>query len=339
MSKWASWSRRMLYFGVAGTLVAVCLGCANSASTKEPTPKLEKSTLRISYIPIPPAVPFHIALTRGFFKAEGLNVVPQIAPTAATSSQRLRSGQSDIIFDSNVQLLLVHDAGFPVNLVAENDLVPQNGLYISTIRPDIDAVSDFKGKKIGFDGAVIRLLTTILVEAHGLNVKRDKIEFVEIPLPKMPEALLKGQVDAGFLDAAFLDAMEAKGSRRILNLAQGPTSSFPATAYATSAKFAKENPRTVAAFNRAIVRAQTLANRDIDAYAASMAKMANISKQQAFFTAPGVGYQYTTNTNVIRLQRVPDQMFRFGFLKKRINIKDLVAPSIPVAGTTLRAPS
>lgn len=330
------WVRRTLSLGMAGALLTVgSVGCSDSSDSKKSTSQVEKSAVSVSYIPIPPCVPFQIALTNGFFKDEGLTVTPKIAPTAATSSIRLRQGQVEFIFDSNVQLLREHDAGFKVNIVAENDLAPNSGLFISTINPKIRDVTDLRGKKIGFDGAVIELMATISLEARGIDIKRNKIKFVEVPLPKIPEAMTKGVVDAGFLDAGFLDVMEAKASsRRILNMAEGPTSKFPATSYATSAKFAKENPNTVAAFNRAIVRAQQLANNDLNSYIKGLAKMANISEQAASITVPSSGYQYVTTTNLIRLQRVPDQMYRFGYLKRKIDIKELIAPSIPVTPTT-----
>src|SRR5690606_25055018 len=108
-----------------------------------------------------------------------------------------------------------------------------------------------------------RNIGTLLVRAAAQpqNVQFDEDKsFVEIAPPAMEQALKSNSVDAVQAIEPFGTQMEQSlGARMIADLSSGPTADFPIAGYATTEKFAKENPETVAAFQRAIQKAQGMA--------------------------------------------------------------------------------
>jgi NitT/TauT family transport system substrate-binding protein len=330
---WSDRVRRTCSAGMAGVLLAVFgAGCSTSNADGKTKARLERVTISASCFPAPPCVPFQVALERGYFRDEGLDVRPAIVPTTNVSLAKFRKGEIDIAFDGTVQFLKTQEDGFNVSIVAENDLAPNGFLLLTTMDPNIRSVNDLKGKKIGIDQRrnFIELLATVSLAARNIDVRRDKVKFVPISNEQMPQALEKGTVDAAFLSDRFLNIMEAKGARRILDLVSGPTDRFPATSFAASQQFAQANPNTVAAFNRAIVRAQQTTQEDLNSYFDGLAKLLRIPRQAAAAVPPP---PFVTSTNPVRLQRAADLMRQFGFMNQRVDIRTMIAPSIPLTSS------
>lgn len=316
-------TRRATAAVTAAVLTATLAGCTTQPATPNSNLKPEKSSVTVSCFVGPPCVAFHIAMTRGFFKDEGLDVKPAVEP--AIRFDKFKRGEFDFHLDNNVQILMAQAEGFDVSIVAENDLADRGLLVISTIDPNIRSVQDLKGKRIGIDvrGNFIELMATVSLAVRNIDAK--EVKFVPIPIPEMPKAMTTKKVDAAWLSAGFAEQMEAKGARRILDLISGPTASWPTTSFVTTRQFAEQNPRTVAAFNRAIVKAQRIRDSNLDAYYDAVSKVLGIPRQAANALPPAPG---VSTTNPVRLQRVADTLLRFGFIKKKIEAKDLIAPSI-----------
>ncbi|GAA4242088.1 hypothetical protein GCM10022254_73550 [Actinomadura meridiana] len=117
------------------------------------------------------------------------------------------------------------------------------------------------------------------------------------------------------------------GARVIADLTSGPTADFPIAHLGTTEKFAKENPRTVAAFQRAFVKAQAMAadrgtvEKTVPSYAKGIE--AKVVSAMAIGTFP-------TTRDVNRIQRVADLMRRFGYVDEHIDVKRYVL-SLPAS--------
>ncbi|MGH3240560.1 MAG: ABC transporter substrate-binding protein, partial [Spirillospora sp.] len=149
--------------------------------------------------------------------------------------------------------------------------------------------------------------------------------FVEVAPPAMEQALKSGSVDAVAAIEPFGTQMERSiGARMAADLAGGPNAGFPIAHFAATEKFVKDNPKTVAAFQRAVVKAQAMAadRKVVEATVPSYAK--GIDANTAATMAIGA---FPTTLDANRIQRVADLMRQFGYVDEPIDVRRYVVPT------------
>jgi NitT/TauT family transport system substrate-binding protein len=78
----------------------------------------------------------------------------------------------------------------------------------------------------------------------------------------MAGALQSGTISAAFVVQPYITEMEAKGDRKLVDLMSGSFLTFPLEGWMTNTYYTQHDPRTLAAFQRAIVKAQATAAKD-----------------------------------------------------------------------------
>lgn len=319
-------NRRAFCAGAAGALVAVFSGaCGNTSSgSNDNRQQPELQDLKVAGLPSPSIAPLFIAQKRGFFKAEGLNVQVQRMPAEQVILPALRKGVINIAQSSNVPVIATHsDAqGFKMRIVSEIDIVPQQPFpVVVPADSPIRQPEDLKGKRIGVKpGTIEELGISVVLKTYG--VQRKEVRFVNVPFALAPKALAKKTVDAAFVVDPYLTAVEKQGARRILDAVSGPVARIPVSVYAVTEEFAQKNPNTVAAFRRAIVKAQSTANDDQNLYITAAAEA--MQADPKVIAAASGDPQYVTTTSPVRLQRVADLMYQFGYIKKRLDVRSML---------------
>jgi NitT/TauT family transport system substrate-binding protein len=315
---------------VSGTLaIAVALtavACGDSDDSKSSN-GLEKSQITLGTMTVADTAPVQLAISKGYFKAEGLNVKTQVIPGGAAGIPLLKSGRLDFSFGNYVSLLTagIKDPGFKPKIVAEG-FQSASKTHTLMVRKDspFHTIKDLAGKKIAVNTK--RNISTLLVRAaakpEGFDFDEDK-NFVEVAPPAMEQALKSKSVEAVQAIEPFGTQMqESMGARMVADLSSGPTADFPIAGYASTEKFVKENPKTVAAFQRALIKAQgECADRKVvqdilPTYAKGID--AKVASTMSYGT-------YPTSLNATRLQRVADVMQQFGYVDKRIDVKQFIA--------------
>src|SRR3954452_8881778 len=83
---------------------------------------------------------------------------------------------------------------------------------------------------------------------------------VEVQYPQMQQGLENHSIDAAFMTEPYLtQAQQQLGVRQVLDTMSGPTADLAVGGYVSSQRFAQQNPKTVAAFRRAVAKAQAVA--------------------------------------------------------------------------------
>jgi NitT/TauT family transport system substrate-binding protein len=205
-----------------------------------------------------PVAPFLVALDKGYFKAEGLDVSFDTAPGSLEPIDRVASGDYDMgIADINT-LIKLRDV---------NPGVPVKAVFMVYNRPPfavigrksrgINTPKDLEGKKLGAptqDAAFAQW--PIFVQANGIDASKVTIENVSFPVRE--PMLAAGQVDAitGYSFSSFVNLKE-KGvpvnDLSVLLMADYGVSLY-GNAIMVSPKFAAEHPDAVKAFLRAFVK-------------------------------------------------------------------------------------
>jgi NitT/TauT family transport system substrate-binding protein len=314
--------RVMLPNTLVAVLALTVAGCGSSGADEKASSGVEKSTITVGMLPVEGSAALKLAIARGFFRAEGLTVKIQILQGGAEAPPKLSSGNLDISAGAYVPFFQAKAGGFPLHIVADAyESAPGTHTLLVANDSPIHRVQDLAGKKIGVNAK--RNLASLMIEATvgPQGVKLADKNFVAMPLPNMEAALKSHSVDAVQAVEPFSSQMQKSiGARLVTDLSQGPTANFPISGYVSTESWVKKNPKTAAAFKRAIGKGQAmLADRQV--LTQTLPTFTQIEPATAQTIHTGV---VPTSINTTRLQRVADIMQQYGYLKKPLDVKTLV---------------
>jgi NitT/TauT family transport system substrate-binding protein len=320
-------SRRAVLASIVALSTALAAGCGSSSSDNKTgsTGGLEKTTLKVASLPLVDGAALFIAQKQGYFKAEGLNI--QIVPVQQSiqALPALTKGDVDVIAAGNyVSFLQAQDKGtLNLKILAEGSVLTSNEMdVVVTPKSAIKTPKDLEGKKVAVNilNNIQSLTLNQILKAD--NVDPTKVHYVVVPFPQMAAALQKGQVDAIHVVEPFLTNGEKKlGLRVVVDGGSAPVTGLPVSGYISTVDFANKYPKTAAAFQRAIFKAQQLAVTDRKQVEQVLPGYAKIDAQVAsIITMPG----YATSSNVTRMQRLVDLMSSSGMLTKKPDLQSIL---------------
>ena len=211
-------------------------------------------------------VTVQIAQDKGFFKQEGLNVKTVVLPSTNAATPGLLSHTLDFTTENYV------------GMFQQQNMVPgpepadrgrQRPGHAQPLRPDgrqelaHHLAAELKGKKVSFPAKGFNygsMATDIQLQPYHLSSAN--FTTVALPFSAAPQAVATGTIDAAFTTEPFITIMESSGARELVDLLSGPLAGFPVACWGTTASFVAKNPKTVAAFQRAMAKAVRLAAAD-----------------------------------------------------------------------------
>jgi NitT/TauT family transport system substrate-binding protein len=139
------------FLRLAAALVAPLILVACQAASSPSAQPLTKVALQLEWVPQAQFAGFYVALDKGYYAAEGLDVsILGGGPDVRTIDQ-LANGTAQFGLESPLGMYLARDAGVPVKLIAQVD---QKDGFVKIMRKDsgISKPEDFRGKKVGVWG-------------------------------------------------------------------------------------------------------------------------------------------------------------------------------------------
>ncbi|MBB5153838.1 ABC transporter substrate-binding protein [Saccharopolyspora phatthalungensis] len=311
----------------AGALLGVS-GCGllgGSQSAEGGNGLVEKANLRVGALPINDLAPLHLAVRNGLFRQEGLTVEIITAADGASALNSTIGGDYDITYSSYVPFFQAQARGVAqLKIVADcASAAPNSTVIMTSPRSKVRRPPDLAGKKIAISGpaTISELLVKATMRAYGVDF--DKVRFVPIPFINMPAALQQDQVDAAILTEPFLTlAARNSGAVPVVDAATGPLEDLPLTGYGATTKFCTENPKTIAAFQRAMDRAVAEA-QDRSKIEPLLPEFAKIDKETASIITL---LKFNSRADATRLQRVPRLMRDFGFINTDVDVDGMIVP-------------
>jgi NitT/TauT family transport system substrate-binding protein len=202
------------------------------------------------------------------------------------------------------------------NGAADDSALTQQNITVAASH--ITSIAGLARQKIGVNGtnSIGTLLTSALLEEHGISPKR--VEFITDPkgYPAMPAQLQTGSWGAALLAEPYVTIAEQDyGDQELADMDQGATENFPMDGYVATQAWAEKYPKTAAAFVRAIQEGQTIADTEPLVVQAAIAKSDDLPRQVTATMAPP-GFP-TGPVNAQTIQRVAEVMLEFGALGKQ----------------------
>ncbi|WP_298177094.1 ABC transporter substrate-binding protein [Saccharomonospora sp.] len=284
---------------------------------------VEKSTITVAHLPSIDVAPLYHARDAGYFADEGLEVKIEQTASGQAATQKMLGGDADIVQSSYVPFTSAQASGTAdIKLVADAvSAAPDTFVLVAKEGGPVQDVEDLEGKKIAVSApkTISDTIVKSFMAANGLD--HESVTWVQTSFPDIASAVANGHVDTGLLIEPFLTmGAEEHGVTPIADVATGPTQDMPLAGYGALAEFVEKNPKTVAAFQRAMERAtEDAQDREviepviqetagIDAATASMVSLPN----------------FHSALDASRIQRVADMMLEFGLIDEKVDVESMI---------------
>lgn len=178
-----------------------------AAPQETAAPELEKITFRLNYLASGLHAPFYVALDKGYYTEQGLDVTIAEGTGSGTTAKLIGMGTELVGFSDFASIAAAVTQGIPVQVVCP--IYKINGFAIITLDENgINSPKDLEGKSVGFaTGDGPSKLWQAVVKAN--NIDETKVNYVTMGGESKVTALITGQVDA-ILAGADNDAIEVK---------------------------------------------------------------------------------------------------------------------------------
>lgn len=205
-------------------------------------------------------------------------------------NEALASGNLDIGSLGDVPAIIGRAAGIDTQLIASAGMSNGASLLIPK-NSNITSVKDLKGKKIATQkGAFMHEVLINILESNGLSIK--DIVFVNMNAQNSADALISGNVDGVVVGGITLAKLVLDGyAKELVDYRDNPK--LKTAGYTiVRTKFATENPETVTAILKALIRAKKLCEDD-DTAILEQWKRAGNSDETYKYLYPKNDYVYT----------------------------------------------
>jgi NitT/TauT family transport system substrate-binding protein len=286
------------------------------------------TSVRVGVIPITPVAPVYLGVEQGFFKREGLRVEPVPAQGGAAIVPAVQSGEQQFGFSNSVSLMIAQTQGLDVRVVSPGEAAPadreeDNSAVMVLPASDVRRPQDLEGAKIGVN--TLKNIAGLTIEAslEKMGVDTATIDLVEVPFPEMLSATKSGEIDAGFFNEPFTSAAEGAGLRTIVNPYTQTAPDLPIAPYFTTQQYIDDNPKVVAAFQRAMERATRYANENPDELRRILTTYTEIPPE----TVKKIGLPHlTSELQPEHYEQLADIALELGYVDKPVDVDQLLVP-------------
>jgi NitT/TauT family transport system substrate-binding protein len=271
---------RNVSLGRAGLLLATAIAAMLAAG---PAAAQQKIKFSLDFKFEGPAAPFLVAIDKGYFKAEGLDVTIDSAAGSLEPINRVAAGTYDMGFGDINSLIKFRDAN-PTNPIKAVFMVYNKPAFsiVSRKSRGVTKPKDLEGKILGApppDGAFAQW--KIFTQANGIDASKVKIEAVGFPVRE--PMLQNGQVDAitGFSFSSFINlkSMGVPESDIVVMLMADHGVNLYGNTIIVNPKFAAEKPDAVKGFLRAFVKGMKDTVKDPATAVDSVIKRNDVAKK------------------------------------------------------------
>ncbi len=231
-----------------------------------------------------PSAPYFVAIDKGYYKAEGLDVAIDSGPGSVAGIARVAAGTYPLGFFDINSLVKFRDQtpDRPVKAVMMVYDRPPFAI-ISLKSMGINKPKDLEGKILGApapDGAFAQW--NAYVKVNGIDASKVKIENVGFPVREPMLAAGKVNAITGFSFSSYFNLMQkdVKASDIVVMLMADQGLVLYGNAIMVNPEFAKANPKVVAGFVRATIKGVIETARDPESAIKSVMKRNEIGDEK-----------------------------------------------------------
>ncbi|MBM4261006.1 MAG: transporter substrate-binding domain-containing protein [Deltaproteobacteria bacterium] len=282
---------------------------------------------KLGYMKIVDNAAMFMAMEKGFFKAEGLELETVPMAGGAVIVQGVTSGDLQFGWTNVISLYQAFVEGFDFKLIAggATNVRGSNETHAIIVGKDspIKQAKDLEGKTVAVNtlNNIVHLMAMAWVDKNGGAA--GKIKFIEIPFPAMEAALVAGKVDAISVQEPFAAAAARRAETRVLSNPWGDVlPRFLVASWFASEKWIQKNKSTGEAFVRAINRGVDAIRTDKDGARAAMIKWAGLNPD--FVGKIGLP-QFEKAINEKDVQVTMDLTYKYKLISKPLKAREVLS--------------
>ena len=307
-----------LTIGVAGLPLARGLSWAQTKS-------------KLGYMKIVDNAAMFVAMEKGFFKAEGLELETLPLAGGAPIINGVVSGDLHFGWTNVISLYQARVEGFDFKLVAGGATNVKakhesHAIQVGKNSP-LKTAKDLEGKTIAVNtlNNIVHLMAMAWIDKNGGS--SSKAKFVEVPFPQMAATLSAGKVDAISVHEPFATAAVEKDGARVLAQPWGDVlPKFLIASWFASEKWLAKNKETGQAFVRAIGRGIDSIQADPEGSRAAMVKWAGLNPDLAGKIGLPVFEKGVSEKDI---QSTIDLTLKYKLIAKAFKARDVISDLAP----------
>ncbi len=288
---------------------------------------------KLGYMKIVDNAAMFMAMEKGFFKAEGLELETVPMAGGAVIVQGVTSGDLQFGWTNVISLYQAHVEGFDFKLIAggATNVKAKNESHAILVgkSSSIKTAKDLEGKTVAVNtlNNIVHLMAMAWTDKNGGS--SSKVKFVEVPFPQMEATLSAGKVDAISIHEPFATAALEKGNTRLFVHPWGDVlPKFLIASWFASEKWIAKNKETGHAFVRSISRGIDAILADPEGSRAAMVKWAGLNPDLAGKIGLPV---FEKGISEKDLQATIDLTQKYKLISKAIKARDVISDVAPKA--------
>ena len=277
--------------------------------------------------------PQYIAIEKGFFKDEGLDVELSLTSGADNVMAAVLSGDANIGLSGSEATIYVYNKGEKDYIKTFAQLTQKDGSFLISRKPiKIFTVNDLKGKYVigGRQGGMPEMTLEYILKENGIDPKKDLKIDTSIQFAAMAGSFIGGTGDFVTLFEPLATQVVNEGYGYKVAQLGCLTDNVPYTAYNARTSYINENKKTIEKFTKAIQRGLDFVNKnDSDTIAKVIMKQFpdtsyNDIKNAVESYKKNNTWPKETIFTKESFNHLQDIVIKAGFLNKKVNYKDLI---------------
>lgn len=249
---------------VIGAIVLVAVVVGVKLFTKEaPTPGTIRVKMGLSGTPDILDVPYFIALEKGFFKEEGLDVEFIPLHGDAIAIQSLISEDTDVTASGHFAVIRAAKEGLPIKAFVS---IQRSHDYVLATTENIRDINQLKGKTFGIyaPGDITEIVVIGLLQKYGID--KNEVSWVSIGgSTDRYRALIAGKVAAVPLHADLgYKIQKEPGFHILVSIAEEQP--LPMSVVSATEKYIQEKPEIIEGITRALIKTSRYASTDKEGF-------------------------------------------------------------------------
>jgi NitT/TauT family transport system substrate-binding protein len=255
----------------ASPVAAASPTAAPAAALPPPTGPAKDVSFRLNALAVGVQSPFYLALERGYYRDQGLNVTIREGTGSGATAQLIGTNQDTIGLSDSTAVITARSRGVPIKIVG--NFLQLNGFGVISLKDkNIVTPKDLEGKRVGTttgDGPY--QLFAAIVKSNNLD--ESKIQLVNMDQAAKVPSLLQGQVDA-ILGGADDQAITVRAQGRETNVMfySDVGAATIGLAIVANEEVIRNDPDFVRRFLAASIRGMDDGRKDLDAAIAALTK-------------------------------------------------------------------
>jgi NitT/TauT family transport system substrate-binding protein len=286
---------------------------------------------KLGYMKIVDNAAMFVAMEKGFFRAEGLELETLPLAGGAPIINGVVSGDLQFGWTNVISLYQARVGGFDFKLIAggATNVKAKNESHAIQVAKNspVKTAKDLEGKTVAVNtlNNIVHLMAMAWVDKNGGS--SSKVKFVEVPFPQMQATLIAGKVDAISVHEPFATAAIEKGASRLLAQPWGDVlPKFLIASWFASEKWLVKNKETGQAFVRAIGRGIDAIQADPEGSRAAMVKWAGLNPDLAGKIGLPVFEKGVSEKDI---QATIDLTLKYKLIAKAFKARDVISDLAP----------